>query len=118
MDQSTDYAWVNGKGQLIQLAERGFLNDKGVQEQVKAKGRKQAADVAANKPNQQDDKMPFTIRWSEQMQFFGRANDLKGRPAGKAEFRGNVDAVTESSHIAADEIDTYTDRPVSRFPRE
>ncbi len=109
LDQSKDIAWVTGAGSITQLAERGFLNEKGLQ--------KRSRDLAAMAPDDREreksKKVPLTISWSENMRFFGRATDHDGRPAGKAEFRGDVDARSEIYRIKADELDTYTDRPVS-----
>lgn len=63
-------------------------------------------------------KVPLVISWSEQMRFFGRTTDPEGQPTGKAEFRGKVDAKSETYRIVADELDTYTDRPVSLVARK
>jgi hypothetical protein len=117
MDQSIDYAWVSGEGRLTQLAERGFLNDKGVQDRIKAQGRRVPDKEKDKDKAKGETKVPFTIAWTDQMQFFGKATDLEGRPAGKAEFRGNVEARMEDGAIAADEIDTYTNKPVSLASR-
>ena len=51
------------------------------------------------------------------MQFDGRSKDPEGKPSAKAEFRGDVDARSEAYRIVADELDTYTDRPVSLVSR-
>ncbi len=115
LDQSLDYAWVNGRGSLTQLADRGFLSDKGVQDFVREQNRKKTLQIAQNNPGEKkpSDKIPFIISWADQMQFFGRATDPQGRPAGKMVFRGDVNARMEDGFIHADEIDAYTDRPVS-----
>ncbi len=52
------------------------------------------------------------------MNFNGRTSDPEGRPTGKAEFRGGVNARSETYLIVADELDTYTDRHVSLVPRK
>jgi len=112
LNQSRDMFWVDGKGSLTQLAERGFLSDRGVQERIRAQGRLAPKDREAEKGKKQ----PLTIAWSREMRFYGRAKDPQGRPAGKAEFRGDVDARMEDARINADEMDTYTDRPVALVP--
>jgi hypothetical protein len=114
MDQAVDLAWVNGSGYLIQMTERGFLNDKGIKQQYVVKAAKAAQDKDKKEKEKPDGtKVPFKITWTDQMRFFGRTSDPDGRPAGKIEFRGDVHAMMEDAHIAAEEIDTYTDRPVS-----
>jgi hypothetical protein len=114
LDQSRDLAWADGSGSLEQYAERGFLNEKGLQ--------KRHRDLARMTPEQRarekGKKAPLTIAWTESMKFDGRTADPEGRPTGKAEFRGGVNARSETYKIVADELDTYTDRPVSLVPRQ
>ena len=114
LDQLRDFAWARGAGTLTQLAERGFLNEKGLQERTRAL----AAMTPEERAKEKSKKVPMTIAWSESMYFNGRTTDPQGRPAAKAEFRARkggpkVDARSEVYRVVADEIDTWTDKPVS-----
>jgi hypothetical protein len=112
LDQSNDFAWVNGPGQLVQMAERGFLSDKGLRERKKALSKM----TDEERKKEASKKEPLTIVWSENMRFNGRSADPDGNPAGKAEFYGNVVATTEEQRMGGDELRTWTDRPVSLVP--
>ena len=109
LDQLRDVAWVNGPGTLTQLADRGFLSDKGLQKRLRDLARMTPEERAKEKAK----KVPLTIAWIEQMRFFGQGKDPEGRPSGRAEFRGTVVARSEDYRVDADELDTFTDRPVS-----
>jgi hypothetical protein len=113
LDQSTDFAWVNGPGRLRQFAERGFLTDKGLRDRT----RTLAKLTPEERKKEQDKQRPMVITWTESMRFDGRSRDPKGRPAGKGEFHGGVLVESEEAKLAADDLDTYTDKPVSLSPR-
>jgi hypothetical protein len=122
IDQKLDYMWVEGAGVFTQLAERGLLDDKGV-ESEKPKAGAKAKQVGPNTKDQ------LVITWNSLMQFYGRSADLKGRPAAKIEFRGNsedihtpdgrheyrrgVEARMTDSAIYADTMDVYMDRIIA-----
>ena len=114
LDQSTDFAWVNGPGSLTQRADRGFLNDKGLQKRAQELARLTPEERA----KEQSKKVPLTISWTEQMRFYGQSRDPKGRPSAKAEFRGEARARSETYAVSGDEIDTFTDRPVHLVSRK
>ncbi|HWE39731.1 MAG TPA: hypothetical protein VG406_24490, partial [Isosphaeraceae bacterium] len=114
LDQARDLAWADGAGSLFQYAERGFLNEKG----LRKRNRELARMTPEERAREKGKKAPLTIAWTEWMRFDGRTADPEGRPTGKAEFRGGVNARSEAYLIVADELDTYTDRPVSLVPRK
>jgi hypothetical protein len=59
------------------------------------------------------DKDLLTITWTQRMEFTGRTTDTTGRPAGKAEFYGMVNAQMEDSQLKCDErMVVFTDREV------
>ncbi len=120
LSQKDDYAWCQGAGHLVQLAERGLLDDKGLAP-TKDKKKKEPGG-----PNTLD---KLVITWNDEMRFFGRSRDLKGRDAAKVEFRGaseevrtpngsttfrrGVEARMEDSAIFADAMDVYMDRIIA-----
>jgi len=120
LDQKGNYAWAQGEGTLIQLAERGLLDDKGLAPPAKSVGTK------ANGPNTKDQ---LVITWNDEMKFHGLSQDLQGRPAAKAEFRGTakevrtptgpsvfrrgVEAKMADAAIYCDTMDVYMDRPIA-----
>ncbi len=121
LDQKADFAYAQGAGHFLQSADRGFLDDKGHSADGKRVG------ARPDGPNPGKDRMLIT--WTEEMKFFGRSQDLEGRPAAKAEFRGvskeirtvdgkrefrrGVLARMEDAGIDSDEMDVYMDREIA-----
>ncbi len=120
MDQKADFAWTQGNGTFIQMADRGLLDDKGIE------GEKPQAVAKSDGPNPKD---RLVITWTEEMRFYGRSKDLAGRPAAKIEFRGTskevrtpdgrreyrrgVEAKMTDSAIFCDTMDVYLDRIIA-----
>ncbi len=116
LDQKLNFAWAQGPGNLVQLAERGLFDDKGLAAPKSASGKG-------------DTKDSLVITWNEEMKFFGVSRDLQGTPAAKAEFRGTsklvrtpdgrtiyrrgVEAKMTDAAIYCDWMDVYMDRIVS-----
>lgn len=122
LDQEKNYAWDRGPGRLTQWTERGKLGGFG------PKGKKPIADANAEAAPPDDEyydpeieklaseKVPVTISWSKEMQFFGMDTvhaRAKGWPVvAKAFFLGQVRVRTEYQTIDAEEIDAWLDGPV------
>ena len=120
IDQKADFAWVQGAGIFIQMADRGLLDDKGIEGET--------VRVVA-KPTGANPKERLVITWNEEMRFYGKSKDLEGRPAAKVEFRGTskevrtpdgkrdfrrgVDAKMTDSRILCDLMDVYMDRTIA-----
>jgi hypothetical protein len=121
LDQKLDYAWAQGAGNFLQMADRGLLDDKG----IAADGKRVVAKPAEADPSQDR----LVITWNSEMKFFGRSTDLQGRPAAKIEFRGEskdvrtperprefrrgvVTRMTDSG-IDCDTMDVYMDRMIA-----
>ena len=116
LDQKLNVTWSRGNGRFTQLADRGLLDDKGIE------GDKARA-TAKPRPKEQ-----LVITWTESMTFLGKSQDLEGRPAAKIEFRGttrdvqSVDGRREfrrgvvaqmpESTILCDSMDVYLDQTV------
>jgi hypothetical protein len=120
LDQKADFAWAQGPGIYIQMADRGLLDDKGVQaDNVRVSAR----------PSGPTPKDRLVITWNEEMRFYGKSKDLEGRPAAKIEFRGTskeirspngktefrrgVDARMPESRLLCDSMDVYMDRTIN-----
>ena len=117
LDQKADYAWTQGAGNFIQMADRGLLDDKGIE-----------GEKGKNRPIGPNPKDRLVITWTEEMRFYGRSRDLAGRPAAKIEFRGaskevrtvdghreyrrGVEAKMTNSLILCDSMDVYMDRTI------
>ncbi len=140
LDQSTDRAWVLGRGTLTQMAERGLFSEKGqdtpAQEKKGAQEKKSATEkkgaakpatgtkgkvVAQNKGKEKaqkktDDsatKRPMTISWDDEMRFFGNSLNPHGEPVAKAQFFKNVRASMEDAYMSCNNMmETYMDRIV------
>jgi hypothetical protein len=55
----------------------------------------------------------LTITWTKKMEFAGRTTDTSGKPAGRADFYGIVNAQMEDAQLKCDEwMIVYTDREV------
>ena len=120
VDQKADFAWVQGAGIFIQMADRGLLDDKGIEGDN--------VHVVA-KPNGANPKDRLVITWNEEMRFHGKSKDLDGRPSAKIEFRGaskevrspdgrrgfrrGVEAKMTDSAIFCDTMDVYMDRTIA-----
>ena len=123
LDQTTDEAWIDGGGSLTKLAAVGLLSDKGLSGQTSPaakpgspRGEKPAANAgsrpaaAAASPAKTT---PMTITFDSRMKFFGRSTNMKGQPAGRAEFYKNVHAENSESILdCKDVMKVYLDRPV------
>ncbi len=119
LDQKTDFAWASGPGNLVQMADRGLLDDKGIGEPAKVAGKSAG-------PGPKD---RLVITWTDEMKFFGRSRDLQDRDVAKAEFRGEsktirtpdgqvifrrgVEAKMEDAAIYCDTMDVYMDKVIS-----
>jgi hypothetical protein len=130
LNQKLDFAWSNGAGIYIQLADRGLLDDKGIEgEKVKK----------TDRPTGPNPKDQLVITWTEEMRFYGKSRDLNHRPVARIEFRGTskdvwtpdgktrfrrgVEAKMTNSLILCDSMDVYMDRTIdlnkdSRKPAE
>jgi hypothetical protein len=105
LNQLTDEAWVDGRGVLTQLAPRGLLTDKGLDNNTS----KNTSPAPARTPTNMT---PLRITWTHSMQFKGQSTNPKGLPAGRAHFVANVRAEMEDSLMLAQEMTTYLDRTV------
>ncbi len=118
LDQRNNFAWSLGHGSMVQLADQGLLDDKGLaSDKSKPKGQQG--------PTNRD---PLTISWNEEMKFYGRSRDKQGREVAKAEFRGTseevqtpegkrvfrrgVEAKMVNSAIFCDTMDVYMDKVI------
>ncbi|MGE3821484.1 MAG: hypothetical protein AB7I30_18900, partial [Isosphaeraceae bacterium] len=113
LDQSTDEAWVDGRGSLTQLTARGLLADRGLANapvggvSTPMAVRPAAPDGAPVK------KVPMTITWADGMKFFGQSTDPQGHKAARAEFYKDVRAETEDALVTcATVMRTYLDRTI------
>ena len=122
LDQKLDFAWAQGPGNYLQMADLGLLDDKGIVADGKP---------VAGQPKGRIDpaKDRLVITWNEEMKFFGKSTDLQGRPVAKAEFRGasrevrtpegkrvfrrGVEAKMTDAAIFCDTMDVYMDREIS-----
>ena len=76
IDQQADTAWVKGEGKLVQLVEPGMFNQQGFDDEKKARGDRLVLNVDnKGKPQEKLPKVPFTVKWSEEMKFFGQSKD-------------------------------------------
>jgi hypothetical protein len=124
LNQLTDEAWVDGRGVLTQLAPRGLLSDKGLDNHANASPSparpaqrltSAPSPAAASSPapaGTQTHMTPLRITWTHSMQFKGQSTNPKGLPAGRAHFVANVRAEMEDSLMLAQEMTTYLDRTV------
>jgi hypothetical protein len=107
LDQSKDYAWVEGRGSLTQMTARGLFSDKGQPNPPTAAGTGGDAKAGAAPVK----KTPLTIYWASGMTFQGFSTDPQGRPAGRAEFYDDVRAEMEDSLLTCRDImRVYLDR--------
>ena len=120
LDQKLDFMWVQGSGVFTQDADRGLLDDKGIEGEKGKPGSKPIG------PNPKD---KLLISWTSEMRFYGKSVDLEGRPAAKVEFRGSskeirtpdgrrefrrgVEAKMTDSAIFTDAMDVYMDRTIA-----
>jgi hypothetical protein len=109
LNQKTDRAWVNGMGSLTQMAQRGLLTDKGL-ENPPAGGK--APVNAGGRPAPAAKQTPLKISWKSAMKFFGQPTDPKGPRVAHAEFYQDVRAEMEDSLLLSQEMKTYMDRTV------
>ncbi len=125
LDQKLDFAWSQGAGLFTQMADRGLLDDKGIE------GERPATNLTIKtkaKPTGPSPKDRLAITWTTEMRFYGKSIDLEGRPAAKIEFRGEshdvrtpdgkvefrrgVEAKMTDSAIFTDTMDVYMDRTI------
>jgi lipopolysaccharide export system protein LptA len=128
LNQLTDEAWVDGRGVLTQLAPRGLLTDKGMDNNANTNKNTSTArptqrvalapapgPASATSPvpaGTQSNMTPLRITWTHSMQFKGQSTNPKGLPAGRAHFVANVRAEMEDSLMLAQEMTTYLDRTI------
>jgi hypothetical protein len=123
LNQLTDEAWVDGRGVLTQLAPRGLLSDKGLDNNANATAKtarpaQRTTATAAPAPIPASDgpaptnMTPLRITWTHSMQFKGQSTNPRGLPAGRAHFIANVRAEMEDSLMLAQEMTTYLDQTV------
>ena len=122
LDQRADEAWVDGRGTLTQMAARGLLTDKGLdnppagrvqtQGQGQGQGQNQARAKAGAGAGADEKLTPLKITWTKAMQFRGRSSNPQGVPVGRAQFFANVRAEMEDSLLVCQEMTTYMDRVV------
>ena len=118
LDQQNNFAWSMGHGSLLQKADQGLFDDKGLaSDHSKPKGQQG--------PTVRDDLM---ISWNEEMKFYGRSRDKAGREVAKAEFRGTseevdtpegkrvfrrgVEAKMTNAAIYCDSMDVFMDKTI------
>ena len=109
LNQKTDRAWVNGPGSLTQMAQRGLLTDKGLDNPPagsKTPTKAPGQPAPAAKPT------PLKISWKSAMKFFGQPTDPKGPRVAHAEFYQDVRAEMEDSLLLSQEMKTYMDRTI------
>ncbi|MDR3635789.1 MAG: hypothetical protein P4L84_18450 [Isosphaeraceae bacterium] len=145
LDQVADKAWVVGPGKLVMMTERDLLSDqppsastnepkKPVSRTVPTNGpersrepagaiAKGAADDKAKPPTK---KVPVTITWTTEMDFYGQSTDPENRPAARAEFfsdpteppplhhKGPIvtRAETDNGLLVCQTMKVYFDRPI------
>ena len=102
----TDEAWVDGRGVLTQLAPRGLLSDKGLDNAPLQTAQHPAQTVAPTSMT------PLRISWARSMQFKGQSTNPQGVPVARAHFVANVRADMEDSLMFCQEMTTYMDRTV------
>ncbi|MGE5754455.1 MAG: hypothetical protein ACM35G_01875 [Planctomycetaceae bacterium] len=108
LNQKTDRAWVNGPGSLTQMAQRGLLTDKGLDNPpADAKAR------AKGQPEAPPKQVPLKISWKTSMKFFGQSTDPQGQRVARAEFATDVRAEMEDALLLCQEMKTYMDRAVT-----
>ncbi|MEA2632406.1 MAG: hypothetical protein QOE66_2625, partial [Chloroflexota bacterium] len=114
LDQRTDEAWVDGRGTLTQLAARGLLTDKGLDNATAAgPARVQVQAQAKAQPGADAKLTPMKISWKQSMQFRGQSTNPQGLPVAKAQFFADVRAEMEDSLLVCREMTTYMDRVVA-----
>lgn len=128
LDQTQDFAYVNGPGSLKQLVDRGMMADSNPvgaptdpaqpgDAAAKADSKSKSLKIQTRAGVPLSEKTELTINWTENMRFHGRSPDFEGRPnsAARAEFYGHVTAITQEKDSMLDcteKMITYTDRPV------
>lgn len=111
LDQSTDEAWVDGRGSLTQLSAKGLLSDKGLANAPEGGSSAPLTIRPAAPDGTPVKKVPITISWADGMKFFGQSTDPQGRQAARAEFYKDVRAETEDALLTcATVMRTYLDR--------
>jgi hypothetical protein len=106
LDQSTDHAWVDGRGTLTRWSDPDLLTDKSlVEDEAKARDAKVAAKA---KP-----KVPLTISWKTKMNFYGRPATPDVDQVGWAEFSTDVRAEMEDRLIVCRDMNVFLDRTVA-----
>lgn len=106
LDQTADKAWVVGPGRLVMLTERDLLSDKetasasggakdktgakvvkiNTAERPPAQGGGDGKGQGGDKAKAPAKKVPVTITWTTEMDFYGQSKDPSGRPTARAEF--------------------------------
>ncbi len=130
LDQSTDYAWVDGNGSLTQLAAAGLLNEKGLSSDkpaadalkmsaAKPGDRPLGKDKAAAEPKKTS---PMTIvfagdpKTGKGMLFYGAVTnpyDPGGKFVARADFFKDVHAETDDAMLDCSEVmHAYFDQPI------
>jgi hypothetical protein len=118
LDQTTDEAWVDGRGRARQMAASGLLSDKGLEPPAKDKDKAVVKDKTKAAPAPAPvaapaKKSPMTITFAGGMKFFGRSTNMKGQPAARAEFYKDVHAETDDSSLDCEDVmRTYFDQLV------
>lgn len=141
LDQPADKVWVVGPGKLVMMTERDLLSDKetaatppGSKEKANPKVVKIVTPPpAGNGKDQADDKakppvkkVPVTITWTTEMDFYGQSQDPSGRPTARAEFFSDpkepvpahfkdpirTRAETENGLLVCQDMKVYFDRPI------
>jgi hypothetical protein len=119
MDQEHDKVWADGPGTLTQWSDRALLTDRSVDASSSPDGAGAGgAPPAAPRPRTRGgkpvgDRDLLTISWTKRMEFTGRTTDTSGRPAGRADFFGNVNAWMEDAQLKCDQkMIVFTDREV------
>ena len=104
LDQKIDQAWVDGPGTLTQMAKRGLLTDKGLDDPAGKVDAKAPPDAPT---------APMTISWQQAMRFYGRPPSAQDPAVARAEFYADVRAEMEDSLLVCQEMKSYMDRTVT-----
>ena len=108
MDQGADLAWVQGPGELNQMAQSGLLA--GLKPQATAASASRTPDPQPSAPT----KGPLVITWQERMEFHGRPPDEHNQPGpARAIFLSDVHATQDDDTVACQEMEAILDRPVA-----
>jgi hypothetical protein len=117
LDQSADFAWVKGAGQMKQdgppTPPPARTDQAAAPEIRKTAYQAPAPDAADPKNPLAAARGPVSITWTQEMQFFGRPTDPASQGHAYALFLGDVKATTPDASLACGQMKAYLDGPVA-----